>query len=167
MAFEYVPGDDFFHRRDPRAKIFMAVCIVIMSVWFNDPIWLISLFFFELILLRLARIPLSKIANFIRSIFPVAVKYFIFNLILPPVRVPDPLVMFYLVFWTVPPILPITVESIVWGIGALFRFLIILVMIRTVLMLTPIRDLILALVKLRVPPEFALAVSIGLGYLQC
>lgn len=165
MAFEYVPGEDFFHRRDPRAKIFMAVCIVIMSVWFNDPIWLISLFFFELILLRLARIPLSKIANFIRSIFPVAVMYFIFNLILPPVRVPDPLVMFYLVFWTVPPIFPITVESVVWGIGALFRFLIILVMIRTVLMLTPIRDLILALVKLRVPPEFALAVSIGLGYL--
>ncbi len=165
MAFEYVPGDDFFHRRDPRTKIFMAISIVIMSVWFNDPIWLIALFFFELIILRLARIPLSKIASFIRSIFPVAVMYFIFNLILPPVRVPDPLVIFYLVFWTFPPLFPITVESVVWGIGALFRFLIILVMIRTVLMLTPIRDLILALTKLRVPPEFALAVSIGLGYL--
>ncbi|MFX0167933.1 MAG: energy-coupling factor transporter transmembrane component T family protein [Candidatus Hodarchaeota archaeon] len=165
MAFEYIPGDDFFHRRDPRTKIFMAMAIVVMSVWFNDPIWLISLFFFELLILKLARIPLSKIASFIRSIFPVAVMYFIFNLILPPVRVPDPLVMFYLIFWTFPPLFPITVESVVWGIGALFRFLIILVMIRTVLMLTPIRDLILALTKLRVPPEFALAVSIGLGYL--
>jgi energy-coupling factor transport system permease protein len=165
MAFEYIPGTDFFHRRDPRTKIFMAISIVIMSVWFNDPIWLIALFLFELIILQLARIPLSKIANFIRSIFPVAVMYFIFNLILPPIRLPDALVMFYLVFWTIPPLLPITVESVVWGIGALFRFLIILVMIRTVLMLTPIRDLILALTKLRVPPEFALAVSIGLGYL--
>ncbi|MFX1576086.1 MAG: energy-coupling factor transporter transmembrane component T family protein [Promethearchaeota archaeon] len=165
MAFEYVPGDDFFHRRDPRAKIFMAISIVIMSVWFNDPVWLLALFFFELVILRLARIPLGKIAGFIRSIVPVAVMYFIFNLILPPVRVPDPLVMFYLVFWTFPPLFPITVESVVWGIGALLRFLIILVMIRTVLMLTPIRDLILALTKLRVPPEFALAVSIGLGYL--
>ena len=165
MAFEYIPGDDFFHRRDPRTKIFMAISIVVMSVWFNDPVWLISLFIFELLILKLARIPLSKIANFIKSIFPVAVMYFIFNLILPPVRVPDPLVIFYLVFWTFPPLFPITVESVVWGIGALFRFLIILVMIRTVLMLTPIRDLILALTKLRVPPEFALAVSIGLGYL--
>ncbi|MDO8124545.1 MAG: energy-coupling factor transporter transmembrane component T [Candidatus Hermodarchaeota archaeon] len=165
MAFEYIPGDDFFHRRDPRTKIFMAISIVIMSVWFNDPVWLISLFIFELLILKLARIPLSKIAGFIRGIFPVAVMYFIFNLILPPVRVADPLVVFYLVFWTFPPLFPITVESVVWGIGALFRFLIILVMIRTVLMLTPIRDLILALTKLRVPPEFALAVSIGLGYL--
>jgi energy-coupling factor transport system permease protein len=165
MAFEYIPGDDFFHRRDPRVKILIAVIIVIMSVWFNDPVWLIGLYCGLLIFLRIARIPLMKVLAFIRSIAPVAALYLLFNLILPPVVVEDPLVMFYIIFWTIPPLWPVSVESLTWGIGALFRFLTILTVIRTVLMLTPIRDLILALVKFRVPPEFALAVSIGFGYL--
>ncbi len=165
MAFEYVPGDDFFHRRDPRVKLLIAVVIVIMSVWFNDPVWLVGLYCGLLIFLRFAHIPIIKVISFIRSIAPVAALYLLFNLILPPVVVADPLVMFYIIFWTIPPLWPVSVESLTWGVGALFRFLTILTVIRTILMLTPIRDLILALVKLRVPPEFALAVSIGFGYL--
>jgi energy-coupling factor transport system permease protein len=165
MAFEYIPGKDFLHRRDPRAKLLLAVTIVIMSVWFTDPVWLIAVFFALVIVMRLAHIPLGKIAGFIRAISPVAAVYLLFNLIVPPVVVPNSLVMFYFVSWTIPPLFPVSVESFVWAIGALFRFLIILTVIRTVLMLTPIRDIILALVKLRIPPEFALAVSIGLGYL--
>lgn len=165
MAFEYIPGDDFFHRRDPRVKLLIAVVIVIMSVLFNDPIWLIGLYCGLMVFLRIARIPIIKVISFIRSIAPVAALYLLFNLIMPPVVVADPLVLFYIIFWTVPPFWPVSVESLVWGVGALFRFFTILTVIRTVLMLTPIRDLILALVKLRVPPEFALAVSIGFGYL--
>ena len=165
MAFEYVPGDDFFHRRDPRVKLLIAVVIVIMSVWFNDPIWLVILYIGLLVFLRFAHIPIIRVISFIRAIAPVAILYLLFNLLVPPVVVANPLTMFYIVFWTSPPLLPVTVESLTWAIGALFRFFTILTVIRTILMLTPIRDLILALVKLRIPPEFALAVSIGFGYL--
>jgi len=163
MAFEYVEGNTIFHRMDPRTKLFLAVSIVAMSVIFNDPIWLLLLFVFLLVLLKLAQIPFDKVVSFIKAISIVAVLYLLFNVLMPPLgeNVQQPLILTY-VYQTR---LPISLEGIVWAIGAVFRFLIILTIIRTVLMLTPIRDLILALVKLRIPPEFALAISIGLGYL--
>lgn len=163
MAFEYVEGDTIFHRMDPRTKLFIAVSVVAMSVVFNDPIWLFLLLVFLIFLLKLAHMPFDKVGGFIRAIAPVAVLYFLFNIIIPPLggKVQNPLILAYIYKNR----LPISLEGLVWAVGAVFRFLIILTIIRTVLMLTPIRDLILALVKLRIPPEFALAISIGLGYL--
>jgi energy-coupling factor transport system permease protein len=40
----------------------------------------------------------------------------------------------------------------------------ILLVIRAILMITPIRDIIITFVKLRLPAEFALALSIGFAY---
>jgi len=59
----------------------------------------------------------------------------------------------------------ISYEGIIWSIGSFFRFINILLIVRVILIVTPIKDVITGMVKLGLPPEFGMAASIGLGYL--
>jgi len=159
MAFEYVKGNTVFHRFDPRVKLLLAVTVIIMAVGFTDPIWLSAVFSFLIFLILYCRLRPKEVAVFLKNLSPLAALYFLFNLLFPMVT-----------FEEITPLatvlgITISLEALVWAIGALIRFLIILVTIRVILMLTPIRDVILSLVKLKMPPEFAMAMSIGLAYL--
>lgn len=164
MAFEYIPGKTLFHRLDPRTKILYWVVVIVLAVGLGtDPIYLTCLFVSVLIVIKASGIPWNRVVPFIKGISPVATVYAIFNLLFPTAAAEfkNPYVFFYLI---PPNTLPITLEATVWTIGAVLRFVIILISIRTILMITPIRDLILAFVKFKLPPEFGLALSIGFAY---
>ena len=158
MAFEYIPGDTFLHRLDPRAKLAFVATVMILAVGFTDPIWLAAVLLALFMLIRYAKLPWDKVKGFIKGIAPLAALYTIFNIIMPPVKIPEPTILFRF-------IIPVSLESLVWATGAVIRFLIILTVLRIMLMLTPIRDLVLALVKLGLPAEFGIALSTGFGYL--
>jgi energy-coupling factor transport system permease protein len=162
MAFSYVPGKTLFHRLDPRTKFLYWVVVITLAVSLGtDPIFTFALFLSLLIVIRLSNISLGEVGKFLKGIAPVAGMYALFNLLFPPTtQLSPPYVFFYLI----PNLLPITLEGIIWTFGALLRFLIILLVVRTILMITPIRDLIIAMVKLRLPPEFGMALSIGFAY---
>lgn len=164
MAFEYIPGKTLFHRLDPRTKFVYWIVVITLAVALGtDPIYNFGLFLSLLLVVRLAKIPMNKVLPFLKGIAPVAGLYALFNLLFPPTATEfhQPYIFFYLI---PPNLLPITLEGLIWTIGAVLRFLIILLVIRTILMITPIRDLIIALVKLRLPPEFGMALSIGFAY---
>ena len=38
MAFEYVEGDSVFHKMDPRAKVFLSICMIAMAMIFKGSI---------------------------------------------------------------------------------------------------------------------------------
>jgi len=163
MAFEYIPGKTLFHRLDPRTKfLYWAVVITLAVGLGTDPIYTSILFLSLLLVIRLSRIPMNKVAAFLKGIVPVAGMYALFNLLFPPTA--TEFTMPYVFFYVIPGLLPITLEGVIWTLGAVLRFLIILLVIRTILMITPIRDLIIALVKLKLPPEFGMALSIGFAY---
>jgi len=163
MAFEYIPGKTLFHRLDPRTKfLYWAVVITLAVSLGTDPIYTFVLFLSLLLVVRLSKIPMSKVAGFLKGIVPVAAMYAFFNLLFPPTA--TQFTKPYVFFYVIPNLLPITLEGSIWTFGAVLRFLIILLVIRTILMITPIRDLIIALVKLRLPPEFGMALSIGFAY---
>lgn len=164
MAFEYIPGSTFFHKLDPRVKFLWWIVVVILTVGLGtDPIYLGVVFISIFVVMRLAKIPFNKVTSFLKSMAPVVVMYAIFNLLFPPIAtdVSNPYTFFYLI---PPKTLPISLEACIWTIGAVLRFLMILLVIRTILMITPIRDIIITFVKLKLPPEFALALSIGFAY---
>jgi energy-coupling factor transport system permease protein len=164
LAFEYIPGKTFFHKLDPRVKFLWWIVVMILTVGLGtDPIYLGVVLLSVLVVMRLAKIPFSKVTPFLKGIAPVVVMYAIFNLLFPPIAtdIKDPYVFFYLI---PPHTLPISLEGCIWTIGAVLRFLMILLVIRTILMITPIRDIIITFVKLKLPPEFALALSIGFAY---
>lgn len=160
MAFDYIPGRTLFHRLDPRTKLFYYVVMVFLTFALDsDPIFLAALFVSAIVLMQLSRIPLGRVTSFLKSMLPVAFMYAIFNLLFPTTT--GSVILLHVI---PPSSFPITLEALMWSIGAAFRFLIILLVLRTILMLTPVRDLILALVKLKLPPEFGMALSIGFAY---
>lgn len=164
MAFEYIPGKTVFHRLDSRVKLFYWIAMVALVLLVDtDPIALGFVLISIFLLVKLAKIPLGRIASFFKAVSPVATAYALFNLLFPPLAAEfvEPYIFFYLI---PPATLPISLEAIVYMVGALFRFLIILLVIRTTLMLTPLRDLVLALVKFGLPPEFGVAMSTGFAY---
>jgi energy-coupling factor transport system permease protein len=164
MAFEYVPGKSLFHRLDPRTKLFYYAAIVFLTFALDsDPIFLTALFCSVVLVIHVSNIPLNHVTSFLVSVMPVAIVYAFFNLLFPTTS--SDLNTAYLLTYLIPPNgFPITLASLIWSIGAALRFLIILIVLRTVLMLTPIRDLVLSLVKLKMPPEFGMALSIGFAY---
>ncbi|MGA8857145.1 MAG: energy-coupling factor transporter transmembrane component T [Candidatus Bathyarchaeia archaeon] len=164
MAFEYVPGNTFFHKLDPRVKFLWWVVVMIMAVGLGtDPIYLGVVFISIFVVMRLANIPFNKVTSFLKGMAPVVAMYAIFNLLFPPIAtdVKNPYIFFYLIPART---LPVSLEACIWTAGAVLRFLMILLVIRTILMITPIRDIIITFVKLKLPADFALALSIGLAY---
>ncbi len=163
MAFEYIPGKTLFHRLDPRTKFLYWLVVITLAVSLGtDPVYTFALFLSLLLVIRLSKIPMKKVAEFLKGITPVAAMYALFNLLFPPTA--TEFTKPYVFFYVIPNLLPITLEGTIWTLGAVLRFLVILLVVRTILMITPIRDLIIALVKLRLPPEFGMALSIGFAY---
>jgi len=158
VAFEYVHRDTVFHRLDPRVKLLFVATVMVLAVGFTDPIWLVVVLASLFVLIKYCQLPWDKVKGFLKGIAPVAVLYMLFNIVIPPVEFHETVVLFYF-------IVPVSLESVVWAIGAVFRFLIILIVLRIMLMFTPIRDLVLALVKIGLPAEFGMALSTGFGYM--
>lgn len=164
MALEYMLGKTLFHRLDPRVKMFYFVVVMLVVAWWSDPLFLGGVFGGILLILSLNGVPRSIVTSFLRTLLPVLVAYFAFNLFLKPHS--NPHVLFYVippgVFWFEA---AVSVEAIVWSVAAILRFLSILLTVRTVLLLTPVRDVVLSLVRLGLPPEFGVAMGIGFGYI--
>jgi len=164
MAFEYIPGKTVLHRLDPRVKLFYWIAMIALVLLLDtDPVALGGVLLSVIAIITLAKIPFGRIVAFIKGISIVAVVYALFNILFPPLATEfvEPYVFFYLI---PPKTLPISLDAAVYMVGALFRFLIILLVIRATLMLTPLRDLVLALVKFGLPPEFGVAMSTGFAY---
>jgi energy-coupling factor transport system permease protein len=164
MALEYIPGQTLFHRLDPRVKLFYFVTVMFVVASWSDPIFMATAFAAIILVLKMSQVPMTMVISFLRSLIPVITAYFLFNLFLTPHE--NPYILFYLVPPGVLPFsLPVSVEAIVWSVAATLRFLSILLTVRTVLLLTPTKDVVLSLVKLRLPPEFGVALGIGFSYI--
>ena len=59
---------------------------------------------------------------------------------------------------------PIYVETLVYIVAIQLKFIAFILLIRLLLIVTPLKDLIAALIKLKVPPEFALSFGVGVSY---
>ena len=61
-------------------------------------------------------------------------------------------------------LLPVTDQGILWDVAIVIRFIFIIYLLQLIMFTTPTVDLILGLVKWKVPANAALAISIGLGF---
>ena len=62
MALEYVPGDSILHRMDPRTKIILFVAVVVLTVIIYDPFLIGLMLLITILLDRVAKIPMEKLA---------------------------------------------------------------------------------------------------------
>jgi energy-coupling factor transport system permease protein len=165
MAFEYIPGDDAFHRLDPRVKIVFWLVMIFAITAFTDPIFMVALFVGVLLLVRYAGMPMGKVASILKAIWPILVGWVVICTLYYHPR--GSYVMFWAPFlpifgfgWRV----PITVDGLTYAVGVTLKIMCTLLILRMIMVLTPARDLIIGLIKFRLPPEFGMALATGFGF---
>jgi len=140
----YVERESILHSLDPRVKIIGTLAGIAAMMLYNDPAFLIPIFFIALISGRLlGKIEVSQQLRLLKPLTPI--------------------VVITLVIW--PLIYEPRLKGLLFGISFSMRLLTFALLTFLLLMTTTQRDLILGFVKLGMPYEFGLTISIALRYI--
>lgn len=161
MAFEYLPGRSIMHRLDPRIKLLWLATNIALGAFLFDPILLAIVFSNVLVLALVSKIPWNKLAGMFIGLAPVMVLYFILNLW----WVTGETVYFQLLPSNILKGYIVSLEGIVFSLGVVARFILMVTSYRVLTLTTTVSDYVLGLVKLRLPKEFGVALSIGFSYI--
>jgi energy-coupling factor transport system permease protein len=170
LAFELVYRDrgTVVHRLDPRVKLLWWLSINITLATWNDPLFLLALLASVFGFARLAAISTRELAKHLLPVLPFVLLVLIANIAVW--RPPEPAqarLIGYLIGEGVPvlPAVPLYEATIVFSIGTMIRLLALvsstIVLIKTV---SP-SELALAVVKLGVPPEIGMTLSMTISYI--
>lgn len=159
---QYIPGDSFIHKLDPRVKIFATVFFMVTVFMVNRILLYLPLFIYIFAVIKVCNIKFSTVIRGLKNLFIIILITTIFNLALTPGRVALDLGF-----------IQITYEGIERSIFIILR-LSLLVMGTTLLTLTTSpMDLTYGLEKIFSPlkkinfpvSEFALMISIALRFI--
>ncbi|NJD99884.1 energy-coupling factor transporter transmembrane protein EcfT [Thermococcus sp. LS1] len=140
----YVERDSFLHRLDPRVKIIGTVVGIAVIMLFNDPTFLVPLFFVTLLYGRLlGKVEIKEQLRLLKPLFPI--------------------VIITIIVW--PLIYKPRLVGLLFGLSFAFRLLTFGLLTFILLMTTQQRELILGFVRLGMPYEFGLTISIALRYI--
>jgi len=145
----YVEGSSFFHRLDPRTKLFFVVCVFIWSSVFNHPYYTGVVFTAVLILLLVSRVAHN-------------LKFFALGLL--------SLALMSVVLWPLfrrggeTPLasafgIQFTVESVMYGVAVAFRLVAMVLSGLLLLMTTRIEEIEVAMTRLGLPYSIAFGFS--------
>jgi energy-coupling factor transport system permease protein len=158
MALEYIPGDSILHRMDPRTKILIFLALVILTVVIFDPFLIAIMMIIVLVSYHTCGIPKDKLYGVLIPASPAFILFMVINyLAIPPP--PGEVVYFYLIPGT--PFGPVTLLSTLIGISSGLRFLFFIITTRLITLVTPVSDLLVALIKFKFPVEVAVALGIA------
>lgn len=161
MAFEYLPGRSIMHRLDPRIKLLWLATNILLGAFLFDPILLALVYSNVLILALVSKIPREKLTGMFIGLAPVMVVYFVLNLW----WVRGETVFFQLLPSNILGGYIVSLEGIVFSLGVIARFVLMVTSYRVLTLTTTVTDYVLGLVKLRLPKEFGVALSIGFSYI--
>ncbi len=170
MAFEvaYQDRDTLIHRLDPRVKLLWWLAINVTLATWNDPIFLLALLASVFAYARVAGITVGENLKHLVPVLPFVAFVLVANLAFW--RPPDPgeaNLIGYVIPESFPvlPAVPLYWETLIFSAGTLIRLLVLvlstLVLIKTV---SP-SELALAVVKMGVPPEIGMALSMTIAYI--
>jgi energy-coupling factor transport system permease protein len=160
LALEYIPGNTFFHKLDPRTKMLLFLCLVVITTFILDPVGVLVLLVVLVAFYDVAKIPFGKLWGITKPLFPAMIMFFLLNFFF--VAPPEGSVVYG---YMIPPNLaPITVEGVLIGITNVLRFVLFIWAVRLVTLMTPITDILLGSVKLGMPIEISTALGIAFSY---
>lgn len=140
----YTEKDSVLHSLDPRVKIIGTIAGIAALMLYNDPRILIPLFFAFLVAGRLlGKIEMREQLRLLKPLLPI--------------------VIITLIVW--PLIYEPRLKGLLFGVSFAMRLLTFALITFLLLMTTTQRDLILGFVRLGMPYEFGLTISIALRYI--
>ncbi len=140
---------------DPRSKLLMVICISVLAVVFQNPLLLVWLLLFSILMLYLTGSDLKRASQPLRKILPLLAVLFLVQCIFT--RQGTPLLTVY-------GVKIITDVGLNMGLAVMLRIMIIIIS-AMILLGNSERDFLLALVQWRIPYEIAFMVMVGLHFL--
>jgi energy-coupling factor transport system permease protein len=159
----YIQKDTPVHSLDGRTKLLALMVIFTLVLVFTDPIYVIGLLALVMLAWGAARLPLSSIKGILQFFGWIALIIVLLNLFFYPgetnlIHISDPIAVIGFSGY-------ITLEGIQFGIAMILRLLVIMIVAPLLVMTTPLPDLMLALVKIKIPYRFAFIMTTALSLL--
>jgi len=166
LKIEYIPGESYLHKLDPRPKFLLFLIVTVIVIFFTDPIYVGIILIALVILTRVSGISVRSTAQIVKASAPLLVLYALVNIILGPANLVAEKTPANILFYLIPPLklLPVTAQGLVYASAIVIRFVIVVYSLQLILFVTPVVDIILALVKWKVPASLALGTSIGFNF---
>lgn len=163
MNFSQVARTSPLQKLDGRSKLLGLVAIFILAVVFSHPLYVVALLGIVMLVWWAARLPFKLIKDILQFFIVIAVIILVVQVFFYPGKVnlirlsnPVPAIGFsgYL-----------TLDGIGFGVAMVLRLFVIMVVAPLLVMTTPLPDLMVALVKLKVPYRFAFIMTTALSLL--
>jgi energy-coupling factor transport system permease protein len=167
MAIQYIPGNSFMHRLDPRTKLAGFVVLIFPLLSTTDPALLTALLVGVIaVTIYVSKVPFERIGSLLKGLLPLYPLYFFFNLWMNPISVESGREVANVLFYLIPAyhFVPVTPQGLLVSLAMLLRFIAFMTVWRIITLITPLTEIVLGLVKLKLPAAFAVAMSIGLGF---
>ena len=142
--YEYIHRDSFIHRLDPRAKLIWLVVFSFLVFITSNPYIIITTLIFTLLLGRVAKLPAQQIWDSAK----------IFVIIMP---------IGYIILYLF--LVGLNLNALFGGLIFTAKFLVLIFAAVIFTMTTNARDLLLCLVKLKIPYSFAFMLTIAIRFI--
>jgi len=151
------------YRLDGRSKLIGILAIFILAIVFSHPFYVLALLVIVMLVWWIARLPFQIIVDILKVFFVIALIILLVQVFFYPgkinlVRLSDPIKFIGFNGY-------LTLDGIGFGIAMVLRLFVIMVSAPLLVMTTPLPDLMVALVKLKVPYRFAFIMTTALSLL--
>ncbi|MEN6523258.1 MAG: energy-coupling factor transporter transmembrane component T [Anaerolineaceae bacterium] len=148
---------------DGRTKLTALAVIFILVLLFSHPVYIVALLAFVLVIWFIARLPSKMLKDLMNYFWMIAVIILVVQIFFYPgttnlLKISKPLPAIGFSGF-------ITLEGIAFGIAMVLRLVVIMIVAPLMVMTTPLPELMLALVKLKVPYRFAFIMTTALSLL--
>ncbi|MEN6435057.1 MAG: energy-coupling factor transporter transmembrane component T [Anaerolineaceae bacterium] len=148
---------------DGRTKLTALAVIFMLVLLFSHPVYIVALLAFVLVIWFIARLPSKMLKDLMNYFWMIAVIILVVQIFFYPgttnlLKISKPLPAIGFSGF-------ITLEGIAFGIAMVLRLVVIMIVAPLMVMTTPLPELMLALVKLKVPYRFAFIMTTALSLL--
>lgn len=162
-AISYIPRDTFIHRLDARVKLAGLLVILVLALIYTNPLYILGLLLFVLFLWYSARLPTDYLKGLFKFFLGISALIFILQVLFYPgetvlFRLSGPVEFIGFTGF-------ITLEGVLLGTALVIRLIVIMVVAPLLVMTTPIPDIMLALVKIKVPYRYAFVLTTAITLL--
>ena len=168
LDLAYQNKETVIHRLDPRVKLLWLIVVSITLTTWNDPLCLLILWIVVLLYGRIADIPISQSLRNLVPVSPFIILILIANIAFwRPDHATSAHLIGYILpqrFLIIPPI-PFYWETIFFSLGTLLRIVTLASSIFVMIQTIPPSELAIGIVRMGVPPEVGMALSMTLAYI--
>jgi len=161
--FEYLPGNSLLHRLDVRTKALGFLVVTVLVFLFTNPLYNLVLALFCLGIVLYAGLPLAKVADMIKPLFPIFITIIVITgFSYPPDGFETPIAQHTLL--RLSRYLTLTSGGLLYGLTFLFRILVMVLSSSAFTYTTPLEDLLQFLQKLHMPYQMAFVLTTAVRF---